>query len=120
MNGAAALGAAPDLARVLLCAAAGSAATAGGRIMSAVWQRPCCFQYRPHSLLKPGPGCGRRHLPDQAYAPGNTLRTWAPCARQHSSTKLRGFGAVEPPWPAPDQLCTRTWLSPALRLRARL
>ena len=23
--------------------------------MSAVWQRPCCFQYRPHGLLKPGP-----------------------------------------------------------------
>jgi hypothetical protein len=37
-----------------------------------MWQRPCSFQYRPHGLLEIGPGCGRCHLPYQAYTPGNS------------------------------------------------
>jgi hypothetical protein len=39
---------------------------------SAVRQRSCCFQYRPHGLLELGPGGGRRHLSYQAYTPGNS------------------------------------------------
>src|SRR5229473_5594672 len=51
-----------DLARVRLFASVGMAAGANSQLKSAVWQRPCSFQYRPHGLLKLGPGCGGRHL----------------------------------------------------------
>ena len=30
----------------------------------------CSFQYRLQGLLELGPGCGRCHLPYQAYTPG--------------------------------------------------
>src|SRR5216683_7805845 len=53
-------------------ASVGMAAGANGQLKSAVWQRPCSFQYRPHGLLELGPGCGRCHLPYQAYTPGNS------------------------------------------------
>ena len=43
-----------------------------GQLKSAVWRRSCSFQYRPHDLLELGPGCGRCHLPYQAYTPGNS------------------------------------------------
>src|SRR6266849_4870655 len=46
-----------------LVASVGMAAGANGELKSAVWQWPCSFQYRPHGLLKLGPGCGGRHLP---------------------------------------------------------
>jgi len=48
------------------------AAGANGQLKSAMWQRPCSFQYRPHGLLELGPGCGGRHLPYQPYIDGNS------------------------------------------------
>jgi len=42
-----------------LFASVGMAAGANGQLKSAVWQRPCSFQYRPHGLLELGPGRGR-------------------------------------------------------------
>ena len=53
-------------------ASVGMAAGANSQLKSAVWQRPCSFQYRPHGLLELGPGSGRCHLPYQAYTPGNS------------------------------------------------
>src|SRR6266852_9552948 len=58
-------------------ASVGMAAGANGQLKSAVWQRPCSFQYRPHGLLKLGPGCGRCHWSYQAYAPGDSLELLA-------------------------------------------
>src|SRR6266851_2842877 len=73
MNSVAAIvTAALDLARVLLFASVGMAAGTNSQLKSAVWQRPCSFQYRPHGLLELGPGSGRCHLPYQAYTPGNS------------------------------------------------
>jgi hypothetical protein len=73
MNSVAAIvTAALDLTRVLFFASAGMAAGANGQLKSAVWQRPCSFQYRPHGLLELGPGSGRCHLPYQTYTLGNS------------------------------------------------
>src|SRR5713101_2914087 len=55
-----------------LLASVGMAAGAHGQLKSAVWQRPCIFQYRPHGLLELGPGCGGRPWPYQAYAASNS------------------------------------------------
>ena len=63
--------------------------------MSAVWQRPCCSNIGRMAFSNPGPAVVAAICPTKT--PDNTLRTWAPCAGQHSLTKLRGFGAVEPP-----------------------
>jgi hypothetical protein len=41
-----------DLTRVLFSASAGMAAGANGELKSAVGQRSCSFQYRPHGLLE--------------------------------------------------------------------
>jgi hypothetical protein len=57
------------------------AAGANGQLKSAVWQRPCSFQYWPHGLLEFRPGCGRRHLPYEPYTPGNSPEGLAVASR---------------------------------------
>jgi len=78
MNGVDAIGTgAFDRPGGRLFAPAGMAASASAHMKSAVWQRPCSFQYRPHGLLELGPGRGRCHLSYQAYAPGDSLELLA-------------------------------------------
>jgi hypothetical protein len=48
---------------------------------SAVGQGSGRCQYRLHSLLKLGPGCGRGHLPHHAYAPGYSSELLAVVSR---------------------------------------
>jgi len=72
MNRVAAIAAgAFDWTRVPLFA---SAVAAGANLQpkSAVGQRPCCFQYRPHGRLKFGPDRSRRHWPYKADTSGNS------------------------------------------------
>jgi len=64
-----------------LFASVGMAAGANGQLKSAVWQRPCRFQYGPQGPLEFRPGCGRRHLPYEPYTPGNSPEDLAVASR---------------------------------------
>jgi len=69
-----------DKTRVLLFAST-VAAGANCQPQSAVRQQPCCFQYRPHGVLKFLPGRSRRHLPYQADTPGNSSELFPVASR---------------------------------------
>jgi hypothetical protein len=64
-----------------LFAPVGMAAGAKGQPKSAVWQRPCSFQYWPHGLLEFRPGRCRLHLPDETYTPGDSPEGLAVASR---------------------------------------
>jgi hypothetical protein len=82
------------LTRVLFIASAGMAAGANGQLKSAVGQRSCSFQYRPHGLLEFGPGRRRRHLSCQAYTLGNSPERLA-VARSDADSGVYQFMAQD-------------------------